>query len=101
MVEANRAAMDQREAARRNKVVIMAIPVLAVLAGSFWLLKPHSESFLAEMKVASTAATKVWECGRLPEGESARCLKVLKAEEACSHVGGVDSNKCLSDYLNR
>lgn len=99
--EANRAAMDQREAARRKKGMTIAIPVVAVLAFGLWLLKPYGESFFAEMKKAVDAESKVRGCTELPDGESARCLKVLKAKEKCSHLGGIDSIFCQHDYLNR
>jgi hypothetical protein len=96
------------------RTLIVAIAIAVILLGSLWvrarLEQSHQEDLArtqaaqarvqADLERKQTAQIRAQECTTLSRQQAARCLKILRADEACAALSGVDSIKCVSDFMN-
>ncbi len=106
-------ALSQRARdARVKKILVIGIPVGILAAGAIWILQPRMQEYMdakAAIREAETQANalireaenRTQECKKLSGDEANRCLKALRAAESCSSLTGMDSIKCISDFMDR
>ena len=107
--ERDRAVAEAREAdanraRRREKKVrrlfAIAAPVAVVLLGALWLIGPRVQAHLEKEAKIREAEAPARACSILSSEQAARCLKALRADQACSKLYGADSIKCISDFMD-